>query len=129
MFKDAKAFSSFSVDDLTKAKQFYAETLGLEISEDYGMLQLKLGGGGTVMVYPKGGDHTPASFTVLNIPVADVEQAVDELTKSGVRFEQYGGDLQTDDKGIHRGDPTMAWFKDPAGNILSVMETEERGSQ
>ena len=122
MFKDAKAFSGFSADDIPAAKRFYGETLGLEVSEEYGMLTLHLGGGGNVLIYPKD-DHVPATFTVLNFPVADVEDAVDRLTEAGVPFEQYGGELQTDEKGIFRGGgPTIAWFTDPAGNILSVLE-------
>jgi catechol 2,3-dioxygenase-like lactoylglutathione lyase family enzyme len=121
MFKDTKAFSTFSVDDVPTAKQFYAETLGLNVSEEMGGLGLHLGGGGDVFVYPKD-NHTPATFTVLNFPVDDIEDAVDRLTEAGVRFERYEGDLETDVKGIHRGEgPTIAWFKDPAGNILSVL--------
>ena len=121
MFKDTKAFSTFSVDDVPTAKQFYAETLGLNVSEEMGGLGLHLGGGGDVFVYPKD-NHTPATFTVLNFPVDDIEDAVDRLTEAGVRFERYEGDLETDEKGIHRGEgPTIAWFKDPAGNILSVL--------
>jgi predicted enzyme related to lactoylglutathione lyase len=122
MFKTTKAFSSFSVNDIQKAKKFYGETLGLEVSEENGMLTLRLAGGRDIMVYPKP-NHTPASFTILNFPVDDVEQAVDELTQAGVEFEHYTGELQTDEKGIFRGPgPTIAWFKDPAGNILSVLE-------
>jgi len=122
MFKDAKAFSGFSVNDVPRAKRFYGETLGLDVSEANGMLELHLGGGGDVLVYPKD-NHTPATFTVLNFPVEDIEQAVDQLTAAGVRFEHYEGDLQTDAKGIFRGaGPTIAWFTDPAGNILSVLE-------
>ena len=123
MLKDAKAFSGFSVNDIPGAKRFYGETLGLEVSEENGMLTLHLGGGGTVLVYPKN-DHTPASFTILNFPVENIEQAVAELTQAGVRFERYEG-LETDDKGIFRGGgPSIAWFTDPAGNILSVLEEE-----
>jgi catechol 2,3-dioxygenase-like lactoylglutathione lyase family enzyme len=122
MFRDTKAFSTFSVDDVPRARQFYAETLGLNVSEEMGGLGLHLGGGGEVFVYPKD-DHTPATFTILNFPVKNVEEAVEQLTNAGVRFEQYKGELQTDEKGIHRGEgPTIAWFKDPAGNILSVLE-------
>jgi predicted enzyme related to lactoylglutathione lyase len=123
MFNKAKAFSSFSVDDIPAAKAFYGETLGLDVSELNDMLMLHPGGGGTVLVYPKGNRHAPASFTVLNFPVDDVERAVDELAKRGVRFERYEGELTTDDKGIFRGDgPLIAWFKDPAGNVLAVIE-------
>jgi catechol 2,3-dioxygenase-like lactoylglutathione lyase family enzyme len=121
MFRNTKAFSSFSVDDLQKAKKFYSETLGLEVSEEMG-LQLHLSGGTKVFVYPKP-NHTPASFTILNFPVDNIEEAVDKLTKLGVRFEKYEGDLKTDEKGIFRGHgPTIAWFKDPAGNVLSVLQ-------
>jgi len=122
MFKDAKAFSGFSVNDIQKAKEFYGQTLGLEISEAHGLLKLHLAGGTTVLIYPKP-NHTPATFTILNFPVANIEEAVDRLTKSGVRFERYEGDLKTDEKGVFRGGgPLIAWFKDPAGNILSVLE-------
>jgi catechol 2,3-dioxygenase-like lactoylglutathione lyase family enzyme len=122
MFRNTKAFSGFSVNDIQKAKQFYGETLGLEVSETHGLLNLHLAGGTTVLVYPKP-NHLPATFTILNFPVADIEQAVDQLSRKGVRFERYDGDLKTDDKGIFRGGgPLIAWFKDPAGNILSVLE-------
>ncbi len=125
MFKDTKAFSGFSVNDLQKAKEFYGQTLGLEVSEtDMAHLQLKLAGGAVVLVYPKP-NHTPATFTILNFVVADIEPVVDELIKRGVKFEQYEqAEIKTDEKGIHRGDvgPTIAWFKDPAGNILSVLQ-------
>jgi catechol 2,3-dioxygenase-like lactoylglutathione lyase family enzyme len=122
MFKDIKAFSSFSVDDLQRAKEFYGRTLGLEVSQSHRLLQLHLAGGSTVLIYPKN-DHTPATFTILNFPVGDIEQAVDDLRSRGVRFEIYDGDLKTDEKGIFRGEgPNIAWFKDPAGNILSVLE-------
>jgi catechol 2,3-dioxygenase-like lactoylglutathione lyase family enzyme len=122
MLKDAKAFSGFSVDDIPRAKQFYGETLGLNVSEEPAGLGLQLAGGGVVFIYPKE-DHVPATFTVLNFPVDDVERAVDELTQKGVRFERYEGELQTDEKGIFRGEgPTIAWFKDPAGNVLSVLD-------
>ena len=124
MFKDTQAFSGFSVNDIPRAKQFYGETLGLPVSEEHGMLGLKLATGATVFVYPKE-NHEPASFTILNFPVADVEEAVDRLTAAGVPFEHYEGDLQTDEKGIFRGEgPTIAWFRDPAGNILSVLEDQ-----
>src|ERR1700730_6753947 len=124
MFKNTKAFSSFSVDDIQKAKEFYGQTLGLEVSEVEEGLELRIAGGGEVFIYPKP-DHTPASFTVLNFPVDNIEQTVDELTKLGVRFEHYDGDIKTDEKGIHHSagaGPNIAWFKDPAGNILSVLQ-------
>ena len=122
MFKNTKAFSSFSVDDIKKAKEFYGQTLGLEVSETKEGLGLQIAGGGQVFIYPKP-NHTPATFTILNFPVDDIEQAVDQLTKLGVRFEHYEGDIKTDAKGIHRNaGPKIAWFKDPAGNILSVLE-------
>ena len=121
MFEHTKAFSGFSVDDIAKAKQFYGETLGLRVSEEYGMLRLHLEGGGNILVYPKP-DHTPATYTILNFPVDDIDRAVDELTARGVRFERYDG-FEQDEKGIARGPgPNIAWFKDPAGNVLSVLE-------
>jgi catechol 2,3-dioxygenase-like lactoylglutathione lyase family enzyme len=124
MLGDSKAFSGFAVGDTEKAKEFYGRTLGLKVSESNGLLMLHLAGGNNVLIYPKP-NHTPAGFTVLNFPVNDVDQAVDELTKRGVRFEIYDlPDIKTDKKGIMRGNgPTIAWFKDPAGNILSVIET------
>ena len=118
------AFSGFSVDDIAKAKEFYGRTLGLEITElpNMGLIQLTVANGGKVLIYPKS-NHEPASFTVLNFPVDDVDQAVDDLRKRGVEFEHYDGDIRTDEKGIARdGGPAIAWFKDPAGNILSVLE-------
>ena len=122
MFKNTKAFSGFSVDDIQTAKKFYGETLGLEVSETHGLLNLHLAGGATVLIYPKP-NHAPATFTILNFPVDNIEEAVDQLTKKGVRFERYAGDIKTDEKGIFRGGgPLIAWFKDPAGNILSVLE-------
>ncbi|HEX9012878.1 MAG TPA: VOC family protein [Anaerolineaceae bacterium] len=125
MFKDTRAFSGFSVDDLQKAWHFYAQVLGLDVSEANGMLTLHLGGGSQVIIYPKP-DHTPASFTILNFPVSSIEKAVDDLSRQGVRFEQYGGEIQTDAKGIsRRGNTRAAWFKDPAGNIISLLEMDE----
>jgi len=124
MFKKTKAFSGFSVDDLQKAKAFYGEVLGLEVTEiDMGLLELHIEGGNNILIYPKP-NHVPATFTILNFPVKDVEKAVDELTQRGVEFEQYEGEIKTDEKGISRGEggPNIAWFKDPAGNILSVLE-------
>ncbi len=122
MFKHANAFSGFSVDDLQKAKEFYSKTLGLEVSETHGLLWLHIAGGTKILIYPKP-NHTPTTFTILNFPVDNIEEAVDQLTKLGVRFERYEGDLKTDEKGIFHGEgPNIAWFKDPAGNILSVLE-------
>jgi catechol 2,3-dioxygenase-like lactoylglutathione lyase family enzyme len=123
MFENTKAFSGFSVDDLAKAKQFYGETLGVRVSEENGLLTLHLAGDRATLVYPKA-DHTPASFTILNFPVDDVEGTVDALAARGVRFEHYEGtELETDGKGIFRGGgPLIAWFKDPAGNVLSVIQ-------
>jgi predicted enzyme related to lactoylglutathione lyase len=123
MFKETKAFSGFSVNDIQKAKAFYSQTLGLEVSEMNGLLNLHIAGGTNILIYPKP-NHTPATFTILNFPVGDIEQAVAELTKRGVHFEIYNEkDLKTDEKGIFRGGgPLIAWFKDPAGNILSVLE-------
>ena len=126
LLRDTQAFSGFSVTDVQKAKKFYGETLGLdvaEVPEMEDMLELHLGSGATVLIYPKP-DHKPATFTILNFPVDDVEEAVDKLSKRGVRFEHYEGAIKTDEKGISRGNggPTIAWFKDPAGNILSVLE-------
>lgn len=124
MLKASHAFSGFSANDIGKAKEFYGRTLGLEVSEDHGVLNLHLGGGANVLIYPKA-NHAPATFTVLNFPVDDVDKAVDELGKRGVRFEIYNEpEFKTDAKGISRGNggPTIAWFKDPAGNILSVLD-------
>lgn len=116
-----KAFASFSVDDLQKAKHFYGEALGLDVSESEMGLQLHPGHT-DIFIYPKP-NHSPASFTVLNFEVDDINTAVEELKSKGVRFEQYDGEIKTDEKGIHRdGGPSIAWFKDPAGNILSVLE-------
>ena len=125
MFRNSKAFSGFSVDNLQKAKEFYSNVLGLEVKDNpMKILELHITGGNNIMVYPKP-DHTPATFTILNFPVKDIDKAVDELSSRGVSFEQYKGDIKTDEKGICRSDgrgPNIAWFKDPAGNILSVLE-------
>ena len=123
MLGDSKAFSGFAANDIQAARKFYAETLGLKVSEDHGLLTLHLAGGNNVLIYPKP-NHVPATFTVLNFPVEDVDKAVDGLTRRGVRFEIYDmPDIKTDAKGVMRGKgPTIAWFKDPAGNILSVLE-------
>ena len=123
IFKEAKSFSSFSVNDLKKAKEFYGQTLGLDISETPEGLELHTGNN-TVFLYPKP-NHTPASFTVLNFAVDDIEAAVADLNALGVNLEHYNlPDIKTDERGIARGPhgPTIAWFKDPAGNILSVLE-------
>jgi len=125
MLSESKAFSGFSVDDPQKARRFYEDTLGLRVSdlEMPDMMRLHLGSGADVLVYPKA-NHTPATFTVLNFPVPDVEKAVDELTARGVRFEHYE-DPPTDEKGIMReGGPLIAWFTDPAGNVFSVIAEE-----
>ena len=123
MFKDNKAFSSFSVNDLEKARKFYGETLGLNVSDaPMGLLQLNIAGGTVILVYPKP-NHIPATFTILNFPVKDIDAAVDELAGRGVHFEHYEQpEIKTDEKGISRQGPKIAWFKDPAGNILSVLE-------
>jgi catechol 2,3-dioxygenase-like lactoylglutathione lyase family enzyme len=125
------AFSGFSVDDISAARAFYAETLGLRVTEENGMLTLHLAGEGgdrPTLVYPKP-NHEPASFTILNFPVDDIEAAVDELTAGGVVFEKYEGTpMETDPKGIFRkGGPLIAWFTDPAGNVLSVIEAPGPG--
>jgi predicted enzyme related to lactoylglutathione lyase len=122
MFADTKAFSGFAVDDVEKARKFYGDTLGIETSEEYGLLTLHIAGDRPTMVYPKP-DHEPATYTILNFPVDDIDAAVDQLTARGVRFERYDG-FEQDEKGIARGDegPFIAWFKDPAGNILSVLQ-------
>ena len=124
MFNKTKAFGGFSVDDIPAAKKFYGETLGLDVTEEYGMLTLHIDQGGDIVIYPKE-DHTPATFTILNFPVVDVDQAVDQLSERGVTFERYEG-FEQDEKGVARGDegPAIAWFTDPAGNILSVLETD-----
>ncbi len=126
MLRNTKAFSGFSAGDIPKAKEFYEKTLGLDVTESHGVLTLRLAGGNNVLIYPKP-NHVPATFTVLNFPVKDVDLAVDEPTNRGVRFEKYDlPNLKTDEKGIMRGNgPTIAWFKDPAGNILSVIEEAE----
>lgn len=126
MLADSPAFSGFSVDDLDAARRFYADTLGLRVSdlpEMAGLLRLGLGAGPDVLVYAKA-DHAPATFTVLNFPVPDVEKAVDALTARGVRFQQYEHP-PTDGKGIMRaGGPLIAWFTDPAGNVFSVIQQD-----
>ena len=123
MLSDSKAFSGFAVDDLEQARAFYADTLGLKVSDIDGgpLITLHLAGDRPTLIYAKP-DHTPASYTILNFPVDDIDRAVDELTARGVRFERYEG-MGQDDKGIMREQgPPIAWFKDPAGNILSVLQ-------
>jgi catechol 2,3-dioxygenase-like lactoylglutathione lyase family enzyme len=121
VFAESKAFSGFAVPDIEQAKQFYGDTLGIEVTEEHGMLTLHLNGGERpTLIYPKP-DHEPAGFTILNFQVEDVEKAVDELDARGVQMEKYEG-FDQDEKGIARGQgPDIAWFKDPAGNVLSVL--------
>jgi catechol 2,3-dioxygenase-like lactoylglutathione lyase family enzyme len=121
MFADTKAFSGFAVDDVDKAREFYGSTLGLETSEANGLMTLHLAGDRPTIVYPRP-NHTPADYTILNFPVDDIDAAVDELAGRGVSFERYDG-FEHDEKGIFRGGgPLIAWFKDPAGNVLSVIQ-------
>jgi catechol 2,3-dioxygenase-like lactoylglutathione lyase family enzyme len=122
MFENTRAYSGFAVDDVQAARAFYGETLGLRVSGDGENLSLHLAGDRDTLVYPKP-DFTPATYTILNFPVEDIESAVDELQKRGVRFERYDG-FDQDERGILRaeGSPLIAWFKDPAGNILAVIE-------
>ena len=131
MFKESRSFSSFSVDDLAAAKEFYGAALGLEVAEVAQMhvLDVRLAGGGRVVIYPKP-DHTPATFTVLNFQVPNIDEAVNKLKEKNVQFESYGGEIKTDENHISRGaesgrGPNIAWFRDPAGNILSVIEEED----
>jgi len=126
MFRPTRAFSGFSVSDLAAAKRFYSQTLGLNVEDDGVGVRLHLPGGGTVFAYPKR-DHQPATFTILNLVVDDIDAAVDELARRGVQFEHYDNEPKTDGKGILRGraqnrGPDIAWFKDPAGNFLSVVD-------
>jgi predicted enzyme related to lactoylglutathione lyase len=125
MFKNTQAFSGFSVNDMQQAKEFYQGKLGIEVSEnEMGIMTLHISGGSKIIVYPKP-NHVPATFTILNFPVSDVEKTVDELINAGITFEQYEIPVKTDAKGIVRGNgrgPDIAWFKDPAGNILSVLK-------
>jgi catechol 2,3-dioxygenase-like lactoylglutathione lyase family enzyme len=124
MFANTKAYSGFAVDDVEKAREFYGDTLGLKtsvVSEDHGLLSLDLAGDRATLVYERA-DHTPATYTILNFPVDDIDKAVDELAARGVRFERYDG-FEQDEKGVARGEgPYIAWFKDPAGNVLSVLQ-------
>ena len=124
MFADTRAFSGFAVDDVARARDFYERTLGIRTSESNGLLTLHLAGDRDTLVYPRAG-HRPADYTILNFPVDDVERAVDELTARGVAIERYDG-FDQDEKGISRaaGGPPIAWFKDPAGNVLSVLEAD-----
>jgi catechol 2,3-dioxygenase-like lactoylglutathione lyase family enzyme len=126
MFKDTQAFSGFSVDNLETAKKFYSETLGLEVTEASSMLTLHLATGGRVLIYVKDNGHKPADFTILNFPVEDIDKTTDELIAAGVTFEIYDG-MHQDTKAVARGKasgygPDIAWFKDPAGNILSILQ-------
>ena len=126
MLKDSQAFSGFAVKDLEAAKKFYSETLGQDVRYGpMGIMEIHVAGGATVMVYPKD-DHVPATYTMLNFPVSDIDAAVDELTAAGVKMEQYGrADMPQDAKGIARDPqgPAIAWFKDPSGNIIAVLQT------
>jgi catechol 2,3-dioxygenase-like lactoylglutathione lyase family enzyme len=126
MLKDSEAFSGFSVNDIEKAQAFYGDTLGLETSMEPAGLALRIPGGRPVFIYPKD-NHEPATYTVLNFPVPDIDAAVDQMTAAGIAFEQYGEGFGQDEKGIARDPrgPAIAWFKDPAGNVLSVMEQGE----
>jgi catechol 2,3-dioxygenase-like lactoylglutathione lyase family enzyme len=121
MFKDTKAFSGFAVPDVEQARRFYGEILGVETSVDNGLLTLHIAGDRPTLVYPRPG-HEPAGYTILNFPVDDIDAAVDALTERGVRFERYDG-MEQDEKGVMRaGGPYIAWFTDPAGNVLSVLQ-------
>lgn len=123
LFKDVPAFPSFAAKDLRAEKTFFADTLGLNVDDRQGMLYLNLGGSNKILIYPKS-DHTPASFTILNFPVDDINAAVDQLTNRGIKFERYDiPGLKPDERLIYRGEgPPIAWFKDPSGNIFSVLE-------
>jgi predicted enzyme related to lactoylglutathione lyase len=122
VFEKTKAFSGFSVDDIERARQFYENTLGLNVTEENGMLGLHIPDGGDILIYPKP-DHTPATFTILNFPVEDIDRTVEDLTGRGIEMMRYEG-MSQDEKGIMRDDhsPPIAWFIDPAGNVLSVLE-------
>lgn len=127
IFKDAKAFSSFSVNDIAKAKEFYGDILGINISEEMeGSISLNLAGGTNIFIYPKD-NHSPATFTVLNFHVKNIDESVEKLKALGIKFESFEGEMKTDENNIFRGaatnkGPNIAWFKDPAGNFLSVIE-------
>lgn len=128
MLKNSKAFSGFSVNDIPKAKKFYSEILGLEVKDNpMGLIELHIDGGNPIIIYPKP-NHVAATFTILNFPVKNIDEAVDELINKGITFEQYEEPIKTDEKGICRSGgkgPNIAWFKDPAGNILSVIEEKK----
>ena len=130
MLENSKAFSGFSVNDISKAKQFYSGILGLDVTDNpMGLIELNIAGGNPILIYPKP-DHVPATFTVLNFPVNNIDKAADELIEKGIKFEQYDAPIKTDEKGVCRSDgkgPNIAWFKDPAGNILSIVEENNRG--
>jgi catechol 2,3-dioxygenase-like lactoylglutathione lyase family enzyme len=122
MLDTTRAFNGFSVNDIDAARKFYSETLQIPLTESNGMLHLHFGPGHDTLVYPKGDRHVPAEYTILNFPVDDIESTVEELVGLGVTFEQYDG---VDAQGIfRRGGPLIAWFKDPAGNVLSVLESD-----
>lgn len=126
MFDTSKAFSGFAVNDIPKATEFYAGTLGMKVKQgEMGTLSIEISGGSEIIVYPKS-NHVPAEFTILNFPVSNIDEAVEELNAKGVEFLQYNNEsIKTDNKGVMRGNgPNIAWFKDPAGNILSILETE-----
>jgi catechol 2,3-dioxygenase-like lactoylglutathione lyase family enzyme len=125
MFNDTKAFSGFAVDDTAQARDFYADTLGIHVTDDDGILTLHLAGGERpTLIYPKP-DFTPATYTILNFPVPDIDAAADALAERGVELERYEGFGQ-DERGIAReAGPPIAWFKDPAGNILSVIQLDD----
>jgi len=121
MFGNTKAFSGFAANDIDAARAFYADTLGIEVTEEHGMLQLALGGGQPTLVFPKP-SHTPAEYTILNFPVDDIDAAVDALVERGVQILRYDG-MPQDERGVMReGGPYIAWFTDPAGNVLSVLQ-------
>ena len=126
MFLDTRAFSGFAVPDTDAAKDFYGGTLGLEVTEEDDLLALHIAGSRPVLIYPKP-DHEPATYTILNFPVDDIDRAVDDLAAAGVEFESYTGELETDEKGVFRkAGPPIAWFRDPAGNILAVLEDPDQ---
>jgi catechol-2,3-dioxygenase len=123
MFRESRAFSSFSVDSIDNVKDFYENVLGLEVKSDEYGLHIVTNGNNPIMVYSKGSDHVAATHTVLNFPVSDIEKAVDELISKGVEFEQYDGEMKTNEKGISEMESMkMAWFKDPAGNFISLIQ-------